>query len=74
MYGDTDSLFVLLENKSLEAAFEIGREIAYAVTQQNPAPVELQLEKVRERERERCMQLVLYLYMTRWQAFQATRM
>ncbi|PHJ25058.1 dna polymerase family b protein, partial [Cystoisospora suis] len=46
LYGDTDSLFVLLENKSLEAAFEIGREIAYTVTQQNPSPVELQLEKV----------------------------
>ncbi|PFH36610.1 hypothetical protein BESB_048020 [Besnoitia besnoiti] len=46
LYGDTDSLFVLVENKSLEAAFEIGREIAYAVTQQNPAPVELELEKV----------------------------
>eukprot|EP00070_Physeter_catodon_P036459 XP_028343353.1 uncharacterized protein LOC114485747 [Physeter catodon] len=46
LYGDTDSLFVLVEKKSLKAAFEIGREIAYAVTQQNPPPVELQLEKV----------------------------
>ncbi|KEP62202.1 UNVERIFIED_CONTAM: DNA polymerase family B protein [Hammondia hammondi] len=46
LYGDTDSLFVLVENKSLEAAFEIGREIAYTVTQQNPSPVELELEKV----------------------------
>ncbi|CBZ50974.1 DNA polymerase, related [Neospora caninum Liverpool] len=45
LYGDTDSLFVLVQNKSLEAAFEIGREIAYTVTQQNPAPVELELEK-----------------------------
>ncbi|KYK64804.1 DNA polymerase family B protein [Toxoplasma gondii TgCatPRC2] len=46
LYGDTDSMFVLVENKSLEAAFEIGREIAYTVTQQNPSPVELELEKV----------------------------
>lgn len=55
LYGDTDSLFVLLENKSLAAAFEIGREIAYTVTQQNPAPVELQLEKVGGHKRPVCM-------------------
>ncbi|XP_026192450.1 uncharacterized protein LOC34618141 [Cyclospora cayetanensis] len=46
LYGDTDSMFVLLKDRSLEAAFSIGREIADAVTRSNPAPITLQLEKV----------------------------
>ncbi|CDI87412.1 DNA polymerase zeta catalytic subunit, putative [Eimeria praecox] len=46
LYGDTDSIFVLLKGRSLEAAFAIGREIAEVVTRSNPAPITLQLEKV----------------------------
>lgn len=48
IYGDTDSLFVLLEGRSREKAFEIGREIIKAVTDANPFPIELKLEKVYE--------------------------
>ena len=39
MYGDTDSLFVLLPGRSKNEAFDIGEEMAKAVTQQNPKPV-----------------------------------
>lgn len=46
LYGDTDSVFVLLKGRSLEAAFAIGREIADAVTRSNPPPIRLELEKV----------------------------
>lgn len=46
MYGDTDSLFVLVPGKSREQAFKIGAEIAEAVTLDNPKPVKLKLEKV----------------------------
>ncbi|XP_072974935.1 DNA polymerase zeta catalytic subunit isoform X1 [Typha angustifolia] len=46
VYGDTDSMFVLLKGRSLEEAFRIGKEIASAVTAMNPDPVTLKLEKV----------------------------
>ncbi|URD83628.1 DNA polymerase [Musa troglodytarum] len=46
VYGDTDSMFVLLKGRNLEAAFRIGNEIASAVTSMNPDPVTLKLEKV----------------------------
>ncbi|KAL8425812.1 hypothetical protein Efla_004311 [Eimeria flavescens] len=46
LYGDTDSVFVLLKGRSLETAFQIGKEIAEAVTRSNPPPIQLQLEKV----------------------------
>ncbi|TGZ37682.1 DNA polymerase zeta catalytic subunit [Temnothorax longispinosus] len=46
VYGDTDSLFVLLPGKSREEAFTIGEEIADAVTAINPPPVKLKFEKV----------------------------
>ncbi|XP_011881898.1 PREDICTED: DNA polymerase zeta catalytic subunit [Vollenhovia emeryi] len=46
VYGDTDSLFVLLPGKSREEAFTIGEEIADAVTATNPPPVKLKFEKV----------------------------
>lgn len=46
VYGDTDSLFVLLPGRSREEAFRIGTQIAAAVTSANPAPVTLKLEKV----------------------------
>lgn len=46
IYGDTDSLFVLLKGKSREEAFVIGTEIADCVTAANPKPVKLKFEKV----------------------------
>ncbi|KYM93032.1 DNA polymerase zeta catalytic subunit [Atta colombica] len=46
VYGDTDSLFILLPGKSREEAFIIGEEIADAVTATNPPPVKLKFEKV----------------------------
>jgi DNA polymerase zeta len=46
VYGDTDSLFVLVPGKSREQAFKIGAEIAEAITLDNPKPVKLKLEKV----------------------------
>ncbi|XP_020712100.2 DNA polymerase zeta catalytic subunit [Athalia rosae] len=46
VYGDTDSLFVLLPGRSRKQAFEIGEEIANAVTADNPKPMKLKLEKI----------------------------
>ncbi|KOC60944.1 DNA polymerase zeta catalytic subunit [Habropoda laboriosa] len=46
VYGDTDSLFILLRGKSRKEAFEIGTEIADTVTAANPPPVKLKFEKV----------------------------
>lgn len=46
VYGDTDSLFVLVPGKTRQQAFEVGKKIADAVTQANPDPVKLKLEKV----------------------------
>lgn len=46
VYGDTDSMFVLLPGRSKEAAFRIGAQIAAAITARNPSPVKLKFEKV----------------------------
>ncbi|PRD33108.1 UNVERIFIED_CONTAM: Rev3l [Trichonephila clavipes] len=46
VYGDTDSLFIYLPNRSLEEAFKLGYEIAEAVTRTNPEPVKLKFEKM----------------------------
>jgi len=46
VYGDTDSLFVYLKGKTKDQAFDIGNEIAKAVTDMNPRPVKLKFEKV----------------------------
>ncbi|XP_020595108.1 DNA polymerase zeta catalytic subunit-like [Phalaenopsis equestris] len=46
IYGDTDSMFVLLKGRSKEDAFIIGNEIASAITAMNPEPVTLKMEKV----------------------------
>ncbi|XP_046849330.1 uncharacterized protein LOC124442867 isoform X2 [Xenia sp. Carnegie-2017] len=46
VYGDTDSLFVLVKGASKEEAFKIGKEIVDAVTAENPKPVKLKFEKV----------------------------
>lgn len=46
VYGDTDSLFVYLKGRTRDEAFDIGEEIANAVTEMNPRPVKLKFEKV----------------------------
>ncbi|XP_031203625.1 DNA polymerase zeta catalytic subunit isoform X2 [Mastomys coucha] len=46
VYGDTDSMFVLLKGATKEQSFKIGQEIAEAVTAANPRPVKLKFEKV----------------------------
>ena len=46
VYGDTDSIFVLFEGRSVADAFKFGREMADAVTATCPHPMELELEKV----------------------------
>ncbi|CAO1637149.1 unnamed protein product [Jaminaea pallidilutea] len=46
VYGDTDSLFIYLPDRSKDDAFRIGNEIADAVTAQNPKPIKLKFEKV----------------------------
>ncbi|CAG8898921.1 unnamed protein product [Penicillium egyptiacum] len=46
VYGDTDSLFVYLKGRTRDQAFDIGEEIAQAVTDLNPRPVKLKFEKV----------------------------
>ncbi|XP_033118831.1 DNA polymerase zeta catalytic subunit-like isoform X2 [Anneissia japonica] len=46
VYGDTDSLFILVKGVSKEQAFKIGKEMVDAVTADNPKPVKLKFEKV----------------------------
>ena len=46
VYGDTDSVFVLLEGRSKEEAFRIGEEIAQHITALSPKDVLLKFEKV----------------------------
>ncbi|KAJ5334858.1 C4-type zinc-finger of DNA polymerase delta [Penicillium brevicompactum] len=46
VYGDTDSLFVYLKGRTRDQAFDIGEEIAKAVTDMNPRPIKLKFEKV----------------------------
>ena len=46
IYGDTDSLFILLPGTSREESFKIGYEITKKVTQMNPEPIKLKFEKV----------------------------
>ncbi|KAJ5998886.1 hypothetical protein N7451_006696 [Penicillium sp. IBT 35674x] len=46
VYGDTDSLFVYLKGRTRDQAFNIGEEIAKAVTDMNPRPIKLKFEKV----------------------------
>ncbi|KAG2322148.1 hypothetical protein Bca52824_015361 [Brassica carinata] len=46
VYGDTDSMFVLLKGRTVKEAFEVGQEIASGITEMNPYPVTLKMEKV----------------------------
>lgn len=46
VYGDTDSLFVYLKGRTKDEAFDIGNEMAKAITEQNPRPIKLKFEKV----------------------------
>ena len=46
VYGDTDSLFVHLKGRTRDNAFDIGNQIAKAISDMNPRPVKLKFEKV----------------------------
>ncbi|GMY18871.1 DNA polymerase zeta catalytic subunit, partial [Fagus crenata] len=46
IYGDIDSLFVLLKGHTVKESFRIGNEIASVITAMNPKPVTLKMEKV----------------------------
>ena len=46
VYGDTDSIFVHLPDRTRDEAFDIGQEISDAVTASNPKPMKLKFEKV----------------------------
>ncbi|KAH3835832.1 hypothetical protein DPMN_109198 [Dreissena polymorpha] len=46
VYGDTDSMFILLKGKSKDEAFKIGYDIAKTVTNMFPKPIKLKFEKV----------------------------
>ncbi|CAG8922284.1 unnamed protein product [Penicillium salamii] len=46
VYGDTDSLFIHLKGRTRTQAFDIGEEIAQAITDLNPRPIKLKFEKV----------------------------
>ena len=46
VYGDTDSLFIYLPGRTRAEAFDIGEDIARAVTSMNPKPIKLKFEKV----------------------------
>jgi hypothetical protein len=46
IYGDTDSIFILLEGRTKEEAIAIGKEIAAEITKMNPEPMKLQFEKI----------------------------
>jgi DNA polymerase zeta len=48
LYGDTDSLFIVVPGRSVDDAFTFGEEFCKAVTDNNPPPVQLKLEKVRD--------------------------
>lgn len=46
LYGDTDSLFVLVPGATKSEAFALGRRISEKAASMFPAPMKLQLEKV----------------------------
>jgi DNA polymerase zeta len=46
VYGDTDSIFVLLRGRTKEDAFAIGNQIAAEITTKSPKDVLLKFEKV----------------------------
>ena len=46
VYGDTDSIFVVLPGRTIKEAFGIGHQMAEAITRDNPKPVKLKFEKV----------------------------
>ena len=46
VYGDTDSVFISVKNKSIKESIEIGKKLAEEITKLNPEPIKLQFEKV----------------------------
>jgi DNA polymerase zeta len=47
VYGDTDSLFILVKGRSIDQAIQLGYEIAQSASDFNPNPVQLKFEKVK---------------------------
>ena len=43
VYGDTDSVFVVLPGRTIKEAFAVGQQMAEAITNDNPKPVTTQL-------------------------------
>lgn len=50
VYGDTDSLFVLLPGSTRAQAHAIGQEMADEITKLFPSPIKLQMEKVTQKK------------------------
>lgn len=48
IYGDTDSVFILMPKRTKDEAFVLGARIADAVSSRNPFPVKLKFEKVKK--------------------------
>ncbi|KAI0805111.1 DNA polymerase family B [Xylaria sp. FL0064] len=46
VYGDTDSLFIYLPDRTRDQAFDIANDIAKTITDMNPRPIKLKFEKV----------------------------
>ena len=47
VYGDTDSVFVLLRGRTKDEAFALGEEMAKVITNEHPKPMKLKFEKVK---------------------------
>ena len=60
VYGDTDSMFVLLKGRSTEEAFKIGEEIADVITKMNPPPV-----RTNERKKATSVRLSVSVFVIR---------
>ena len=49
VYGDTDSLFVLVPSATVQQAFNVGKQIVAHISTVYPTPIKLKLEKVYEK-------------------------
>ncbi|KAI8846694.1 hypothetical protein BC829DRAFT_445128 [Chytridium lagenaria] len=49
IYGDTDSMFTIMEGASKETAFKMGLTLVKEVTRLTPPPVKLKFEKTKKR-------------------------
>jgi DNA polymerase elongation subunit (family B) len=46
VYGDTDSMFILFQKKTKDAAFKVAYQIAADITAMYKKPVKLKFEKI----------------------------